>query len=606
MENVKPRWQLVLVGLALVFADAGAWAQTATSPIVQIGLYGPGFTTFQKVQFSSPTFLSNGYIAGYSDIYTFNTQVGIAAWLADTRTGVTTRLGYYTGDFVAVNNAADTSVNALADGYVAGSSIRRTDNAYFAWVTSTATGETRRLGYSGAEYTDSAGAQVSFVAGITNGFVGGGSARYIGTAFGGASAWTYDFASDTTTRLGFWGAEYGAPEGYQRSDIVASGNGFFAGTSEKYNGTAQLGDSAWVANAATGVTTRVGFYDLPYTATGGPWAGRQDSIVSKMSGAYVSGSSVVFSGEVVVGQTAWVANAATGITIRIGLPGNEFRDVNGNEHSYVLAMADGIVAGKSDLAGSLPNAAAWMANVTTGQTVRIGLTGASTTAADGSQDSDIGQVAHGHVAGTSQRFSGSEFVGKEAWVADASTGITTKVGLYDALHTSASGVQNNTTLSLADGWLAGAAIRYAGNDENGETAWVFNLQTQELDAITLSINPTTGAAYSRISAIYDTGLAIGTYTLYDSVGASLGPRAFVWTPEDGAFDLANVVEGGISAAGWRSLSAAYFADPSLGFFTGIGVNADGSSAAYLIMPEPGAGLLLCLGSLALGVRRRRR
>ncbi len=83
------------------------------------------------------------------------------------------------------------------------------------------------------------------------------------------------------------------------------------------------------------------------------------------------------------------------------------------------------------------------------------------------------------------------------------------------------------------------------------------------------------------------------------------------TPEDGAFDLASGVAGGISSAGFTRLSAASLLTPNLfGGETILGTGNAGSNAGtvavFAATPEPGSAALLALGAAFLATRRRRR
>lgn len=61
-----------------------------------------------------------------------------------------------------------------------------------------------------------------------------------------------------TSRVGFFGSEYTSNQnGSEISDVSAIQGGYAIGTSQKFTGTT-IGQVAWVVNAATAVTTRIG------------------------------------------------------------------------------------------------------------------------------------------------------------------------------------------------------------------------------------------------------------------------------------------------------------------------------------------------------------
>ncbi len=612
-----------------------AWvANVSTGETTRVGLTNADYTQSgggtPGYQSSAVYLLSGGYAGGYSYKFSGAVDRGRAVWVADAATGATSRVGLTDSDYTqtALGDQYST-LTFLSDGYAAGSSRKYNGTVVLGqavWVADAATGLTTRVGLFDSDYSQTGGStpgyQNSAVSFLANGYAAGYSSKYIGTAARGQAAWLTNLSTGITTRIGFFDSDYtlynNSLFGYQYSEVNGLADGYVAGVSFRYEGAqASQGRAAWIANTATGVTMRVGLYDSDYTFS----TGLQDSAVGGIADGYVTGISKKYSGTLMLGQAAWVANAATGVSTRIGFFDSEYTQIggvtnNGYQSSTVSHLANGYVGGSSSRYNGLASLgqAAWVSNAATGATMRVGLFDSAYTQANGTQVSSVSLLTEGYAAGGSNKYSGSTLLGTAAWIANISTGVTTRVGLTDNQHTqsvgSKSGYQFSGVSRLVGSFLSGVSYRYNGSEQVGKTPWVFNLETSTLDAIILSVRASDGHAFSFISALSDTGLAVGQYELFDSSGTYLGYRAFAWTPEDGAFDLASAVEGGISAASFNLLSSAKFPTGNLfGGETILGVGLIGANqaiyAAIPATPEPGTASLLALGGLGVLARRRR-
>lgn len=283
---------------------------------------------------------------------------------------------------------------------------------------------------------------------------------------------------------------------------------------------------------------------------------------------------------------------------------------------------------------------AWVADAATGETHRIGLWGEGYTSSTQYQSSviknDSGSGAavallnKGKVLGTSTRYSGTDNLGNAAWIADAATGVTRRLGLWDeggvGTFTSAStGAQNSdvtlpliTTNSDYD-YVWGYSQRYdetgAGADTN-RTAWVYNFETDTQTAFDISVS-TDGLSYSIVNGVTDGGVAFGSYKLYAG-DIFVGDRAFFWGEAFGVHDLDGLVADQLITGGWETLTTITSATENgdLLTFIGQGVLAGGGTSQFSVtldlasiaIPEPATwagilGLPALVGAAAL--RRRR-
>ncbi|MBK8859303.1 MAG: hypothetical protein IPN11_17045 [Opitutaceae bacterium] len=133
-----------------------------------------------------------------------------------------------------------------------------------------------RLGFYDAAYTGTgaiAGLQSGTVTVSTpTGFVMGTASAY---GFGASpyplSVWLADLNGGSVNRVGFTDAEHTRNDGFQTSaGTFLHKSGWAAGTSARYNGGATaLGQNVWLAHAATGTTVAVGLTGAGYVRADG-------------------------------------------------------------------------------------------------------------------------------------------------------------------------------------------------------------------------------------------------------------------------------------------------------------------------------------------------
>jgi hypothetical protein len=606
--------------LALVAAVAGGGSLPAhavslgTYEIVALGLTDAEHTRSDGSRVSWAHLLTDsGLVAGGSNRFSANNYHGASAWLYDSATATTTRLGFFDADHTRSDSWRESWIADLTEsGLAAGASERWSGDDRMgssAWLYDNTAGSSTRVGFVDAEHTRSDGHQDSWVSTLNeSGLAAGGSSRYSGPDFFGTSAWLYDSTNTTTTRIGFVDAAHTRSDGYQESyaDLLTE-SGLAAGTSVGWGGSVDLGFSAWLYDSTAATTTAVGFVDAAHTSSDG----RQESWVTLLTeSGLAAGGSARWGGSVDPGYSTWLYDSTAATTTRIGFFDATHTGSDGYQESNVeLLTESGLAAGYSRRfsgANELGDSA-WLYDSTAASTTRLGLFDAAHTSSDGLQESWVYFLTEsGFAAGGSSRYDALGYQGASAWLYEGATATSIRLGQLDAAHTRSDGYQDSWIAGLNDsGLVAGGSARFDGASHLGENAWIYDTATDSEYTIVLSTR-SDGYAFSYISFLGEDGLALGGYELFDALDNSLGARAFAWTASDGAVDLGALVSGGLSAAGWSQLVEATGAN-GLGQIVGRGIRADDSYLTYLLAPVPEPGTLVLfavsLSGLALAGRR---
>jgi hypothetical protein len=258
--------------------------------------------------------------------------------------------------------------------------------------------------------------------------------------------------------------------------------------------------------------------------------------------------------------------------------------------------------------------AGWIAD-STGTTRRLGLTGAENTSSSGRKVSEtLGMSESGLVRGRSTRYSGTTEYGSSAWVGTAA-GVTTRLGLVDAVHTGTGNYQFSETTALVDaGFVAGYSQRLNGDSTlDGQTAWIYDTHQEQLTNLVFSVRATDGYAYSAVTTLFEDGRAIGNYTLFIGT-TNAGSRPFVYLPGLGGFDLGSNMDVSLSTAGWDYFSSGTVQVTGLlmtqsGYIVGGGDPFGNTGSGLFVIstiPEPAAaGFILASISSACAMLRRR-
>lgn len=592
-------------------ADAGqaVWmADAATGLTTRLGFWGtPEYTRGNDgYQFSDVgNITQSGYIHGGSSRYNEDSPVGQAVWLAEAATGISRRVGCFAEpEFTRADGTQYTysSSRLTESGYINGVSIRYRGGdpaGQAVWVAEAATGNTRRIGFfNGPEFTRGTdNYQNSDAVGLAEkGWVSGHSNLYNGTAYAGSAAWVADAGTGAVRRVGLTGGVF-ARSGDNLQHSTASGDitesGFLTGYSLLFKGTADGGRAAWVADAATGVTRRVGLYTgAEYTGGSLPWSALKPGGVTESG--YLAGTSVRYSSNSSAGQAAWTAVAATGATKRVGLTGSEFRR-SSDDYQYheVERLAEsGWVSGFTQRFKGAADAgrALWVADGATGSTRRVGLFSSRFTRSDGYQESSISDWSlfeRGLLAGDSKLYAGANEFGQAVWTADAATGVTTRMGSHDAMHTGVNDYQfSKITAVSKSGAVAGYSERYNGGEVKlGVTAWVYDPIHRAQASFDISVRKGDFYSSSTIDGVTDDGAVFGSFQLFD--GPNAGPHGFVWMAGLGTVIPDESITGGVAALGWKALTDITGVAPS-GLLTGNAELPDGGGQGAFVASLTGA------------------
>jgi hypothetical protein len=219
----------------------------------------------------------------------------------------------------------------------------------------------------------------------------------------------------------------------------------------------------------------------------------------------------------------------------VGLKGEEFIGSGGAYSGRLAGMTEsGLVYGYTQRfegtaqTGEVP----WVADAASGTVKRLGPVGPGfTRASDHYQESKIiSWTESGFVQGTSTRYSGNWPSGDTCWVADASTGQTFKPGLSGGVYTSSSGYESSSINFLTEAGLVGGRSTKAGEGSgNGSTAWVYDIRSGVRTTFDLSAPATGNQSFgSLIQGITPQGIVYGTYRYFKN-NIDYGNRSFLWT-----------------------------------------------------------------------------
>jgi hypothetical protein len=174
-------------------------------------------------------------------------------------------------------------------------------------------------------------------------------------------------------------------------------------------------------------------------------------------------------------------------------------------------------------------------------------------------------------------YTGGIAVGRSAWVADLATGQTIRLGLRDAAHTRADGYRWSSPQGMSETrYVIGISYRYADTRPDGGipfTTWLYDRQSNQ--HIILNTLPGTPAVFtdSNVLPVYvdDNGWIVGAYDEFQPFVAS---RAFVYQLGEGFRHLDEAVDIDITDEGWTRFSQPRFVTPT-GYIAGDGQYAGG-------------------------------
>jgi hypothetical protein len=325
-------------------ADAGfsAWFFDSNSKTTrQIGFVEDGYTRTDGYQESIASTLNNkGQVIGYSNRYRGDAYVGSSAWLFDSNSKTTQMIGLVGDGFTGTDGVQSSSAHGLNDkGQVIGDSYRFTgdDKTYVgfsSWLFDSKSKTTRQIGLVGDGYTKTDGFQYSIAKTLNNdGQAIGYSNRFSGDTDLGTSSWLFDSKSKTTRQIGLVGDAYTRTDGYQDSipDFI-NDNGQIVGSSTRFSGNTNLGNSSWFFDNTSNTTQRIGLVGDSYTNY------RYSSNLKLNDNGQVIGYSDRFHGDAFTGTSAWFFDSANNTTQQIGLVGDGYTSIDGFQYSSVFSL----------------------------------------------------------------------------------------------------------------------------------------------------------------------------------------------------------------------------------------------------------------------------
>jgi hypothetical protein len=298
-------------------AEAGysAWLRNAgTGQLTRLG-YTDAAHTGGGVQGSDCVGIdAAGRVAGGS----LRFPTGLSAWVYLPSTLQTRRLGFTDALHTGAGQSSGVFGIGEVGLVVGSSSRFRFDRSSAGetlWVHNIAQNVTREIGLREAEHFGPEGVlqgEVKFYPGLD--LVAGETVRQ--QSGGGKSAWVYSHFDDTTRNVGLVDAEHTLSWGYRESSLSAMTRaGWATGTSVRGmpdGGSGSTGGvSAWVWHPVTRSTTRIGLIDVAHTSSA---LRRVSRIVALADNGLVTGQSERYAGQTSLGETAWVYDSNTGVT----------------------------------------------------------------------------------------------------------------------------------------------------------------------------------------------------------------------------------------------------------------------------------------------------
>jgi hypothetical protein len=214
-----------------------------------------------------------GFVIGATNRYNGSADAGRVAWLYEPATGGTTRLGFTGAPYVGPNGTENTLINGVRRSrWVIGysSTFAGLDEYFDPWVYDIQGRSYRHYGLTDADHTKAGSFRSSFIAGMNDrGDVAGSSTRFPATgSVIGSTAWFYEASTGQYQTIGLSDAEHSGTTGLPLNQArFISAAGHVAGTAvRKRTGTWPTGGtSAWLFDPATDTTTRLGLYDAAHS-----------------------------------------------------------------------------------------------------------------------------------------------------------------------------------------------------------------------------------------------------------------------------------------------------------------------------------------------------
>lgn len=398
-----------------------------------------------------------------------------------------------------------------------------------------------------------------------------------------ADAVAAEAPSFTVVPLALLDAEHRSLTDGARSLVVNQlPSGVVLGTARSFNGDFRArGDSVWVFEPWTEAVTRVGlltddeldssgfYHDFPidvnrngmvvgHTETGRAWyrlprASETEPLV--VEGRQIPAESIqrLTVNNAIVGSSSgvtWAFQPESNSYQEFGLRDIEHQTASGSFGNTVIQVeSSGVYAtgtatrfvGQSESFGQ----SAWVADIRSGETRRIGLFDAEHFSSDlafYSRPTAVNQA--GYVVGFSKQYNNKPSTagtGTSTWLYDPVRDQVSRLGWFDAEHTnSALDRSNSVPIQFnSSGVTVGTSERFLDDGtENGQTTWIFDPQHNNqsrlglMDAI--HTQEGTGYRYSLPFELTDAGDALGiSWRFQPNTGRNMGVSAWKFERETG-------------------------------------------------------------------------
>ncbi len=569
--------------------------------IDRLGFTGPGFISTNGDELSGPVALNpSGLVIGFSARYSGSDRAGTAGWIDDGSGPV--EVGLAGDDYLNAFGLSTTNPVLINAAGQAVGTTSPTQGGAAAWIDD-GSGATR-LGLIGSDYQRFDGYQNSEPAFLNDqGLAAGHSTRYDPSVVTfrnkGQSAWLDDGSGPT--RIGLIGDGYlNTDNDYTYSEVRAlNQQGLAAGISERFNGSEQIGQAAWLDDGSGPI--RIGFTGNGFQDN----TGVAFSTVQGLSGQGVAlGWSEPYSATQPNGRALWLDDGSG--PVGLGFTDAVHTSSTGRRYSEAVGMNPaGQVTGFSERyeGDTLNGRTAW---VDDGSGPRqLGLTGDEyRRASDGFENSLAGLInGSGTVVGQSARFDGSDILATDAWIDDG--GGPVRIGLVSENDTNGEPlyiVSNEPIFLNEQGQVAGEAAyaEWPSGSTRGPVGWFYDPQTQTTTELLFSIGE-AGSRWTQVRGMLEDGTVFGTYLGDDEI------RVFAWDQVGGFVDLGDRASD-LSEEQWRRFAdTLLFNDDGLLVGGGDVVGQTSGESVYLIrpIPEPStAGLALVATLMVIGRRRR--
>jgi hypothetical protein len=544
--NVRRFFLVALAGgvasMGSIAAAQGPFVEAEMFDLDALGLL-PGMTSVRR---DAPLFVSNEGVVFGSTTATATDALGntidaFATWRANGQS--ITRIGVFPQFPIdpLTNSGGGSIADINAGGAIVGSTTSFETNSRAVGFLVNAAGQQTIIGPGAAAFENQTLTTASDVPQIVldNGrIIGTTGARVLNTNTY-FRAWT--IAPDgQTTILGPTNPTYRSTTANTFFSQAWGSNqaGLIIGSSQNFYLGNGRGEDAWLFDAATNAYTTLGLFGPQF----------QGVFFERNRPTFINETGIVAGITLAPGLgdsgnlAAWVAQ--NGNTTRVGLTASPFADSQGLTSVRLVALDNdqSIVAGTSDKLGvSTIASGAWVAR--DGVTTRIGLSDALHLGAnDGFEQNQAAAITDdGVVIGFANRIdTGGSFLNASTWIYDTRSGspTTVRIGLQDPIHTSAGGAQYAVPIGFNDrGQIVGQSARFATgtNTSNGTSTWIYDVNAGTTTTLAFAVAP-NGRSQTRPLYITTFGGVVGVYQKFDG-NTSLGFRAFYWSPRAGFVDV---------------------------------------------------------------------